>query len=64
MAETVDRYRQHAADCIAIAQQLSNNNSRLALLAMAQSWLALAEQAAKNAETLLRYETPVPKQTA
>jgi hypothetical protein len=31
---------------------------------MAQSWLALAEQAAKNAETVLVYETPVPKQTA
>jgi hypothetical protein len=29
---------------------------------MAQSWLALAEQAVKNSETALVYETPIPKQ--
>jgi hypothetical protein len=29
---------------------------------MAKSWLALAEQAVKNSETVLVYETPTPKQ--
>ena len=63
MAELVEHYRQHAAQCIEISKQLPNTSGRLALLDMAQSWLALAEQAAKNAETVLVYETPIPKQT-
>jgi hypothetical protein len=29
---------------------------------MAQSWLKLAEQAVKNSETTLVYETPLPKE--
>jgi putative IMPACT (imprinted ancient) family translation regulator len=48
--EVVKRYRLHAASCIESAQQLSDKESKLALLQMAQSWLALAEQAAKNSE--------------
>jgi hypothetical protein len=63
VAELAGRYRQHAAHCVEIAQQLSDASSRLALLDMKQSWLALAEQTAKNGETVLVYETPIPKQT-
>jgi hypothetical protein len=40
---------------------MSDAEGRLALLAMAQSWLALAEQAVKNSETVLVYETPIPE---
>jgi hypothetical protein len=63
ITELVERHRQYAAHCIEIAKQLPNTSGKLVLLDMAQSWLALAEQAAKNAETVLVYETPIPKQT-
>jgi hypothetical protein len=58
------KYRLHAAHCIDIARRISDARSRLALLAMAQSWLALAEQAIKNSETVLVCETPTSKETA
>jgi hypothetical protein len=35
--------------------------SKLVLLDMAQAWLALVEQAIKNSETVLVYETPVSR---
>jgi hypothetical protein len=60
--ELVARYRLHAASCVDIAQRISDTEGKLALLAMAQSWLALAEQTVKNSETVLVYETPMPKQ--
>jgi hypothetical protein len=56
-------YQLHAADCIQIAQGMTDPKSRVSLLAMAQSWLKLAEQAVKNSETTLVYETPPPKET-
>jgi hypothetical protein len=61
--ELVARYRLHAAHCAELAERISDARDRLALLAMAKSWLALAEQAVKNSETVLVYETPMPKQT-
>jgi hypothetical protein len=60
--EIVARYRLHAAHCVELAERISDAEGRLALLAMAKSWLALAEQAVKNSETVLVYETPMPKQ--
>jgi hypothetical protein len=60
--ELVARYRLHAAHCVELAQRIYDAEARLVLLAMAKSWLALAEQAVKNSETVLVYETPIPKQ--
>jgi hypothetical protein len=60
--EAVARYRLHAAHCAELAEQIPNAEGRLTLLAMAQSWRALAEQAMKNSETAPIYETPLPKQ--
>jgi hypothetical protein len=60
--ELVARYRLHAAHCVELAERISDAENRLALLAMAKSWLALAEQAVKNSETVLVYETPMPKE--
>jgi hypothetical protein len=60
--ELVARYRFHAAHCVELAQRIPEAEGRLALLAMAKSWLALAEQAVKNSETVLVYETPMPTQ--
>jgi hypothetical protein len=54
------RYRLHAAHCVELAERSSDAEGRLALLAMAKSWLALAEQAVKNSETALGYEPRLP----
>ncbi|MGB3744043.1 MAG: hypothetical protein WBD11_05855 [Xanthobacteraceae bacterium] len=63
MTELVARYRLHAAHCVELAEKISDAEGRLALLTMAKSWIALAEQAVKNSETILVYETPIPKET-
>jgi hypothetical protein len=41
--ELVATCQLHAANCIEIAQRTTDPKSRLSLLAMAQSWLKLAE---------------------
>ena len=61
--ELMATYQLHAANCVEIAQRITDPESRLSLLAMAQSWLKLAEQAVKNSETTLVYETPDRKET-
>ena len=45
-AETVERYRRQACECVRIAQDVPDTKAKLALLDMAQCWLRLAEQAA------------------
>jgi hypothetical protein len=57
-SELVASYRLHAASCIEIARNLEPER-KLALLNIAQAWLNLAEQIAKNLDTVLVYETPV-----
>jgi hypothetical protein len=52
------RYRDHAADCVKIAHSSSDPANKLSLLDMARSWLRLADQAEKNGDTVLVYETP------
>jgi hypothetical protein len=42
------RYRRNAADCFAVAQQLSDSLSKARMLAMASSWLALADHAEQS----------------
>lgn len=54
-------YRCHAAECLRIAEGVGDAHYRAALIAMAQSWLLFAEQAEKNNETVLVYETPMPR---
>jgi hypothetical protein len=61
-SEQAGLYRLHAAECINLAQQSTDPESRLALLDMARSWRMLADQADKNSETVLVYETPEPRQ--
>jgi hypothetical protein len=58
--ELVLRYRTNAANCIDIAGRTPEVKTKLVLLEMAQSWLSLAEQALKNSQTALVYETPTP----
>jgi hypothetical protein len=47
---TPDRYRQLAAECLRIAQQVSNPTDKMLLLEMAQIWQQLAEGTAKSVE--------------
>jgi hypothetical protein len=56
-------YRAHAAECVRLAQQSSDPQSKSSLLAMARAWLALISQSEKNSEAAtLVYETPEPSQ--
>ena len=43
-----DRYKQFAAECVRVAQQTSSPNDKSMLLQMADTWLKLAEKAAKS----------------
>ena len=56
--ELAARYREHAAKCVTMAQRFADAAEKLELLDMAQAWLALAEQAAKNPQFFVVYETP------
>jgi hypothetical protein len=54
-------YRLQARQCVEIAHQ-SAADAKLALLNMAQAWLALADQSDRNSKSELVYETPEPQQ--
>ncbi len=62
-SEIVAYYRLYAANCIESAQGLDPER-KLALLRVAQAWLNLADQVAKNSETTLVYETPLPREVS
>lgn len=47
-SEMAARYRQYAAECTALAHGQQGAPDALILLAMAQAWLALADQALRN----------------
>jgi hypothetical protein len=49
MAHTGE-YRAHAAECVRLAQQTSDPQSKSSLLDMACAWLALVTQGEKNSE--------------
>jgi hypothetical protein len=40
-----EEYRRHAGECVRLAQQIRNARDKALLLAMAETWLRLAEQA-------------------
>jgi hypothetical protein len=45
VAVTAEEYQQRAADCLRVAQQMTNPANKALLLEMAQAWARLAEQA-------------------
>lgn len=62
MSETGE-YRAHAAECVRLAQQTADPQSKSSLLDMARAWLALVAQGEKNNEApTLVYQTPEPRQ--
>jgi hypothetical protein len=55
------KYRQNAADCFAVAQQLSDPGLKASMLEMAQSWLMLADRAGQSGRGNCRAcDLPVP----
>jgi hypothetical protein len=60
-ASDLAAYRLNATKCVEVAQRSSDPETKLALIDMARAWLTLAEQAVKNSETVLVYETPVSR---
>ena len=55
---TADDYRKQAADCLKLLGQVGDEQGKLALIQMAQTWLRLAEQSEKNSQNDIVYETP------
>jgi hypothetical protein len=53
-----DEYRVRAQECLRIAQDVVNPQHKAALIAMADAWLRLHDQAARNSQADLSYETP------
>ena len=58
--DQIEFYRAKADQCVAVAQTCPATSGKLALLEMARVWLRLAEQGAKNDQTTLVYQTPMP----
>ena len=57
-AMSAERYRDYALDCIRVAQETDVPQIRVASLDMAVRWLRLADQADKNSELDLVYQSP------
>ena len=53
MTKLVERYRRNAERCLRLVQDFSDLEAKRSLLAMANAWLALAAQRAKNIEVAL-----------
>jgi hypothetical protein len=47
MPATPELYRDHAAECLRIAQQTEDREIKARLLAMAEAWRRLAESSGK-----------------
>jgi hypothetical protein len=52
------KYRRNAADCFAVAQQLTDPNLKATMLAMASSWSALADHAQQSSDLGFRDGSP------
>jgi len=58
-----ENYRDNAAECLRLASESSNPSTRASLLRMAEAWVRLHDQAEKNAQLDLTYETPPPRRS-
>ena len=56
-------YRRYALECFHLARAMDGLSCKGLLLDMAQNWLALAEQAEKNAKVELAYEPHIPRRS-
>jgi hypothetical protein len=58
-----DQYRRNASECIAITAFFVDPQQRAAILALAEAWTRLAEQAEKNERAVLPSTTDSPPQS-
>jgi len=56
--DSAQQYLANAAECLAMAKEMTDPQKSLVLLDMASCWLKLAGQAEKNSRLDLVYETP------
>jgi hypothetical protein len=59
-----DQYRRNASECIAITAFFVDPQQRAAVLALAEAWTRLAEQADKNEQVILLAATDPPPQSS
>jgi hypothetical protein len=50
MAETIERYRQYASECLRLAREAADDAHKARLLEMAAAWRRLVEAATKRGE--------------
>jgi hypothetical protein len=55
---SAEQYRVYALDCLRLADGSNTTETKSTLLAMAQCWAKLADQAQKNAKTDMVYAPP------
>jgi hypothetical protein len=60
VTERTSWYRANAEKCLSLAQRFRDPASRRALLAMANAWLAMAEQSTQNSKTTAADTAPQP----
>jgi len=53
VTERISWYRANAEKCLSLAQRFRDPQSRRVLVAMANAWLAMAEQRTQNSKTTL-----------
>ena len=46
-----DEYRRHAAECLRVAQRVTDPNDKALLIQMAEKWRELAEKVEENGRT-------------
>ena len=56
----LNEYRRHAVECLLIADEITDPNNKLLLVAMAQAWLRLARRAEESLTPDFVYETSSP----
>jgi hypothetical protein len=54
-----EEFRKYAADLRLLAEKAEDPATKLSLMAMARTWVGLADLAEKNSHTDLVYETPL-----
>ena len=52
-----DQYRHYAVECLLLAREMRDSAHKSLLLAMADAWIALADEAAANARVALGTRT-------
>jgi hypothetical protein len=57
-------YYRQAEECLQIAETMRDPQERASLIALARTWLTLADLAEKYTGAILVYETPGPLQVA